>query len=286
MPTAIAARCVERDVAARRAGTAIAGASCSACRRPPASCTAPMHRAAVADRRPTPARSRVEREQQHVSRPRPSTSASSASLRAAHERRRAARPTRRGRRRRRPASSSTSSRSAGSDRARPGRPTRRPSPRRRRRARRSPRSCSSCRWSRRYTSTCTSGSRPVVLAHERERRAHHRLVDAERDARCPWRTPSCPRRGRRRARRRRRARSSAPSRCRERVRSPPRSRVVRASASSRRRRARRARASTVHEVGARLRERGTAVAQHRRRVERGDQHRAVAERELAARAAS
>ena len=35
------------------------------------------------------------------------------------------------------------------------------------------------------------------------------------------------------------------------------------------------------EVGAGLRERGASVAQHRRRVERGDQHRTVAERELA-----
>ena len=42
------------------------------------------------------------------------------------------------------------------------------------------------------------------------------------------------------------------------------------------------RALHVHEVGARLRERGAAVAQHRRRVERGDEHRAVAERELLA----
>ena len=47
-------------------------------------------------------------------------------------------------------------------------------------------------WSRRYTSTCTSRIRPVVLAHDRERRAHDRLGDAEARGRCPARTSVLP----------------------------------------------------------------------------------------------
>ena len=45
------------------------------------------------------------------------------------------------------------------------------------------------------------------------------------------------------------------------------------------------RALDRHEVGARLRERGTTAAQHRRRVQRGDEHRAVADRGTPDRAA-
>ena len=105
-------------------------------------------------------------------------------------------------------------------------------------------------------------------------------VDAERRARCPSRTRSCPRRGRRRARRRRR-----PAAARRRA---PRARASRSAdrvrrASDGHARARPASARlTVHEVGAGLRERGAAVAQHRGRVQRRDEHRAVAERELLA----
>ena len=246
------------------------------------------HRAAVADRDRHLRGRGVDREHQHVSRsPRASssTSAASASPRVAHDATGGLERRRRGRRRRHPASSSTSRRSAGSsaldavapfdDRDRVDR----------RRARRSPRSCSSWRWSRRYTSTCTSGSAAVVLAHERERRAHHRLRVMPSARAMPFANTVLPdaelavehddvagaqdradarrqrERLRRRVRRARQAWSSSPQR--------RRARASRATKS--------ARACASAAPPFRSTADGWSV---------GDEHRAVTERELAGRAAS
>ena len=95
--------------------------------------------------------------------------------------------------------------------ARPDRPTPRPSPGRRRPARRSRGRSSSWTRSRRYTSTCASGSRPSYSCTIVNVGLVTGSVDAERRAPGPARTPSCPRRGRRRAARGHRPRAAAPS---------------------------------------------------------------------------
>ena len=208
-PTAIGGEVVERRRRARGTGTRSRARAARRARRPPASCTSPSTRAAVADRDATPAAVAV--------------SIASTSTSAVPTRRRRARRARRAARAHATPAASTdddavvvavarrraarSSRSVGQQRARP----------------RSPHS------------TTVTASPPtqlvepevvqllevveavdvdvherqsaVVLAHERERRAHHRLVDAERDRDALGAAPSCPCRGRRRARRRRRARS-------------------------------------------------------------------------------
>ncbi len=100
-----------------------------------------------------------------------------------------------------------------------------------------------------------------VLAHDRERRAHHRLGHARARRRSPSRARSCPRRGHRRARRRRRTGAT------------PRAAGPSASVSS----ADRVHTSIKcspgagegaldrHEVGAGRRQARAGVAQHRRR---------------------
>ena len=265
MSTAIAASCPS-DTSSSPHRYWIAGASCSACRRPPASEHLADHRAVVADGHRHPRGRGIDREHQHVSRVpvrRGRRRVDEGGERVAAHRPRATRGLEGDETvvvaRHRP-SSRTSSRSTGSsaldpvapldDRDRCDRPRARRS-----RGRGAP---GDGRGDRRRRGRA---ARPAfVLADERERGAHHLLDDAERARDSLREHRLSRRRGHRRARPRHRHAGSCPPAPRART-SPP------TSASARPARSCRActgkRALHVHEVGARLRERGTAVPQDR-----------------------
>ena len=201
MPTAIAESCASSTPHCSQHHS-IAGASVSACRgglvsAVPPSSTRPSSPCSFASTTPT---RRVA-----VSIPSSSISAPhrGRARRRARRGARAAAPARASRSRSTRASSSSSpSVEAHVDTVARAAPARSPRPTRRARPGSSsssskPRSCSSWMRSSRYTSTCATGTRAVVLLHDRERRARHGLVARRARGRRPSRTSSCPRRGRR-----------------------------------------------------------------------------------------